>query len=356
MIHKNTIFFSLFIFALAACKKQAPAELPIAPDDFIRGADLSFLPEIEAANYTFYNRDSIAQNALNIFKDAGCNTVRIRIWKNPSTAHSSFEEVKNLSERVHNLGMNVWLTVHYSDWWADPANQTKPAAWANLPFENLKDSVYAYTKMLVRELHPDIIQIGNEINNGFLWPDGAYSNPTQFHQLLKSGISAVREENTHTKIMIHFAGPNTAKWFFTQIDSLDYDQIGLSFYPKWHGKDLIELESNLEEIGQLFNKEVILAETAYPFTFGWNDWTNNIVGDTSATIAQFPASPEGQKAFLNYLKLLMQKVKNGQGFCYWAPDWVAFKGAQATDASSWENQALFNFNGRALPALEVYNR
>lgn len=347
-------------FVLSCCSKstddtnQGGEVTPPPVLEFVKGADLSFLPFLESKNTTFYNKEGLATNALDLFKERGMNTVRIRIWHDPSTSASSFEEVKEFSKLVKSKGLFVWLCVHYSDHWADPGQQAKPAAWENLSFEVLKDSVFQYTKKLALEIQPDLIQIGNETNNGFLWPTGKLSeNKTQYLELAKQGINAVREFSSSSKIMLHHAGTQGSDWYFSQTSSLDYDFIGLSYYPWWHGNDLDEWEASLKTIKQKFGKDFIIAETAYPFTLNWNDWTTNIVGSEDQLVAAYSASSLGQKEFLLALKDKI-KLAGGVGFCYWAPDWVAWDGEESTQGSPWENLALFDFNKKETEALEAF--
>ena len=350
------IWSILIVLVIAGCRDDEddlPAPQP--EPEMIRGVDLSFLPQMEAAGVTFLNAQNEAQDVLEICRDQGVNAVRIRLWKDPVGQHSSLSEVKALSQRVKALGMKVWLTVHYSDTWADPGNQVTPQQWAGLNFLQLKDSVYAYTKSVVAVLQPDIIQIGNEINPGFLFPEGELATQeSQFISLLESGILAVKDEAPETKIMLHYAGLEGAKAFFERLRTLDFDMIGLSYYPLWHGKDLVEVERLMIELVESFPQEVLLAETAYPFTLDWDDWTNNIVGlEEQLVLPSFPATPVGQKRFLERLRQLV-KTSGGSGFCYWGAEYVAFDGPQSTEGSPWENQALFDFDFKTLPALEVF--
>jgi arabinogalactan endo-1,4-beta-galactosidase len=228
--------------------------------------------------------------------------------------------------------------------------------WENLPFPILKDSVFAYTAKVAAALQPDFIQIGNEINNGFLHPLGSLGNPPfQFLQLLDTALLAVRQEAPQSKIVIHYAGITGADWFFNQLTGLDFDVIGLSYYPIWHGKSLPLLQQTLADLAAAHQKEIIIAETAYPFTLGWNDWTHNVVGTNDHLILpDFPATPAGQKAFLAEIRALVQSIPQGLGFCYWGAEMVAWRGPAATNGSPWENQALFDFNHVALPALGVF--
>ncbi len=352
--HRNLILLALLLYVLAGCDKDQKTEPPVAEDSFVRAVDISFLPQIRASGISTYNREGHTEDMLTSLKNAGVNCVRLRLWNNPSDGHSGLEEVAALSEEIRQLGMKVWLTVHYSDTWADPGNQLKPALWQNISFNALKDSVYAFTQQAVTHIQPDIIQIGNEINNGFLWPDGSAGNMTGFRSLLESGIKAVRKSDTTIRIMLHYAGHTDAPSFFNQMQQLDYDQVGISYYPIWHGRDINALQESLHELSSQTGKEVLIAETSYPFTFGWNDWTNNIIGSSDQILDEFPASEQGQLDFLLRIRSAVDSVSTGKGFCYWGAEWISFKGSQSTQGSSWENQALWDFNNKALPALEAF--
>jgi arabinogalactan endo-1,4-beta-galactosidase len=140
------------------------------------------------------------------------------------------------------------------------------------------------------------------------------------------------------------------------VSALDYDIIGLSFYPIWHGKSLMELEQTMIDLSIEFSKPVVIAETAYPFTLDWNDQTHNIVGLQSQLILpDYPASPEGQKLFIRDLRNMVNSNESMLGFCYWGAELVAWKGFDSLDASPWENQALFDFNNHALPVLDEFS-
>jgi arabinogalactan endo-1,4-beta-galactosidase len=362
---KSVFKFVYFIFALfvLSCSSNAsdvtPAPIPNIPtsDDFIRAADMSYLPLIESEG-TIFKKNGVAENALTTLKNAGCNTIRIRIWKNPSDNHSGLAEVKALAVRVKQAGMKVWLTVHYSDTWADPGNQTPPSDWTSLSFANLKTAVSNYTTLLMTEIQPDIIQIGNEINSGFLWPQGhLINNESQCLQLISAASTAIRNQSATTKIMIHYAGIGSgATWFFNKMSSINYDYIGLSYYPVWHGKILSDVNATITSLGETHNKKVIIAETAYPFTLGYNDYTNNILGLADQLVPTYPATNQGQKEFLLAIKNLVKQNSRGLGFCYWGAEWVAFRGPTATNGSSWENQALWDFNNNALPVMDAFSQ
>lgn len=346
------------VFIFSCKKKQDTTPQPVQEDNFIRGADLSFLPQIEQEGTVFFDKNNIAKNALTILKDNGCNTIRIRLWHTPADIHSSLPEVILLADRVKAAGLKVLLDIHYSDTWADPGHQLKPAAWQLADINTLKDSVYNYTKRVVSIIKPAYVQIGNEINDGFLWEEGRITSMPDFIALLKKGCLAAREATPGIKIMIHYAGINSATWFFEQlrINSVDYDIMGLSYYPNYHGLSLADVQTTITHLIAANNKSLMIAETAYPFTLGYNDYTNNIVGASSQTIPAYPPTPEGQRSFLLALRNIIQQNSKGAGICYWGTEWVAFKGPVATNGSSAENLALFDFNNKELPGMDVFKK
>ena len=354
-----TIFAALLLVSCSSGGDSPdPTPNPTPTEDtFVRAADVSFVPEIEAAGVSFkYN--NTAQDPLLTLKNEGVNYIRIRLWHNPSDGHSGMAEVKQLATRVRNLGMKVWLTVHYSDTWADPGHQTKPVAWQSLNFTNLKSAVAVYTSQIMSEINPEIIQIGNETNDGFLWPEGKLStNEAQYLELTNAAVSSVRNANNTTKIMLQYAGiSNSADWYFNKVKNVNYDYIGISYYPVYHGTSLADVKTKLTGLNQTFSKKVLIAETSYPFTLNWNDWTNNVVGQSNQLVSGYDASASGQKNYILAIKSLVKSVPNGQGFCYWGGEWIAFKGSQATNGSTWENQALWDFNNNALEGIQAFSK
>jgi arabinogalactan endo-1,4-beta-galactosidase len=353
---KYYLYIIIVLLISSSCKKKDNQATPPPQDSFIRAVDFSTLPEIETHQIVYYDAHGTPKNALQILKDAGCNTVRIRLWHTPETVHSALVEVAAFSNRIKASGMKVWLCVHYSDTWADPAAQSKPQAWKGTDLGALKDSIYQYTAKISNLIQPDIIQIGNEVNGGFLWETGRIWNGENFYQLLNEAIRAVREVSS-SKVMIHYAGSEGSEWFYQQLENqqVDYELIGLSYYPRWHGKNLDSLKTRMHRLSSNFQKEVLIAETAYPFTMEWNDMTHNIIGSDNQIIPEFPATPNGQKAFLERIKSIVSSTSGGKGFCYWGGEWVAFKGPYSQSGSPWENQALFDFNNQALPVIEVFS-
>lgn len=370
---KNCWLAILFSIILSSCSKSSvtdsvtpplpPVTIPLNTD-FIRGADLSFTPEILAAGTSFKDNNQ-TKDLIQIFKDKGINTIRLRVWHTPVNTHSSLQEVLDFAKVLNAKGLAIWLDIHYSDTWADPSNQTLPAAWKNLGITILKDSVYQYTSKTVQVFKSagiplKLVQIGNETNSGFLWDLGKVggsfdNNWGNYALLLKEGIRAVKDNSSSTKTMIHFAGFDGADWFYNNIlaQNISYDYIGLSYYSIWHGKSLDAMSISLTSLVNKFQKPIVIAETSYPFTLSWNDYTNNWVGTSDQLIPAYPASPEGQNAYTKALFDLMRKLPNqqGLGICWWAPEWVSFKGPTANNGSTAENLTLFDFTNNALPAL-----
>jgi arabinogalactan endo-1,4-beta-galactosidase len=174
--------------------------------------------------------------------------------------------------------------------------------------------------------------------------------------LQKTASDAIRAKSATTKIMIQFAGIEAAStnWFFDKMKPIDYDYIGLSYYPVWHGKDMSVLKNTVNNLGKKYGKKVAIAETSYPFTLLWNDWTNNIVGLESHLVSGYPATPEGQKNFVLAVRKIVQESPSGLGFAYWGGEWIAFKGNQATNGSTFENQAFYDFTNKSLPIFEAF--
>lgn len=352
---KTTNYLLLLVLGLWSCSKPDPVVTPPVDDLEIKGVDMSFLPEVRSSGLDIKNADNVSEDMLTTLKNKGVNTIRLRLWHTPSDATSNLATVKALSQEVKSMGMKVLLTVHYSDTWADPGHQSKPSAWASLNLAQLQDSVFAYTQKVATEIQPEYIQIGNEINNGLLWPQGSTSSITQMKSLLAEGIAAVRQYSPNSKIIIHHAGFQNATWFFQNIATLDYDLIGVSYYPVWHGRDLEVMKTNLANLSSTYNKPIFIAETSYPFTLQWNDWTNNIIGDTTQILSAYPPTPQGQKDYLMELKTIVKSLPNGVGFCYWGGEWISLHGNTATNGSSYENQAFWDFNNKALIGLESYS-
>lgn len=344
-----------FLF-LWSCKPKEvpPSPVPSTPTLEIRGADLSFLPALRSSGLSLLNAQAVPQDALSTLKESGMNVVRLRLWYQPAESSAAWQAMLALKNEIKAQGLQLLLSVHYSDTWADPAHQTTPAAWQGLPLNVLADSVQAYTQRIMQAFEPDYIQIGNEINGGMMWPVGAWSDTASFHRLLRAGISAVRNTKPATKIILHYAGYAGAGHFYQRLSALDYDVVALSYYPMWHGKSLDSLGLAIRALKQQTGKSVLVVETSYPFSLGWNDNTHNVVGDSSQLLPAFAASPAGQQAYLEALSSTLHEA-GAMGWCYWGGEWLSFGYAGGWQGSSWENQALWDFDSRLLPAVAAFS-
>lgn len=332
---------------------------------FYKGVDISFFSELEDHNVFFKDFNKNNTDLIEILKNNGINTIRLRLWIN--NEYCNLEKTLYMAKKIKDAGLNFLLDFHYSDTWADPGAQIKPVSWQNLSFDELNEEIYKYTFNVLNQLKyqgtpPQLIQIGNEINTGFLKPDGdvlefGWKN---FSILLKSAIKASSDSlsNSDVKIIIHIAGYDSADWFFDNLNNynVNFDIIGLSYYPWWHGTNLDDLSTNLIDISTKFNKKIIIIETAYPWTLDYNDCTNNIIGSSDNLIPKYNPSVSGQKEYLiSLLDLIKNKsLNNGIGLFYWAPEWVSFKGKEAQDGSSWENLTLFDFENNVLDSIKAF--
>lgn len=217
------------------------------------------------------------KDALQILKDHGFNYIRLRIFNDPAQdsgyspkkGFCDLEHTKQMAKRIKAAGMKFLLDFHYSDYWADPGKQYKPAAWGNADFPRLRQLVFEYTRTVIRELkqqgtEPDMVQVGNEINHGMIWPDGRISNLDNLAQLIYAGISGVKAVSPDMVIMLHIAlgGQNDESRFFVDnmlARKVPFDVIGLSYYPKWHGT-LADLQYNVKDLAARYRKDVVIVE------------------------------------------------------------------------------------------------
>ena len=330
----------------------------------MKGVDLSILKQVEDNGGLFYDNGNQI-DPIQEFNSKGINTVRLKIWHNPLLNYNDLESVLEIAERVKNAELDLLLDFHYSDTWADPSNQNKPAAWENLNFETLCDSIEQYSRYVITKLKnqntlPKYVQIGNETDCGFLWPDGYVcgesNNDIQWNKLRDLFMHAIEGVNTaldfedSLKIISHVS--SGGNWFFGNLleEDIPIDILAISYYPMWHGT-LADLNQNINMLATQFGKPVLVVETAYPFTLSWNDNTNNILGLETQLLDGYEASEEGQFSFLYDLISLVHEHDFGHGVCYWAPDWIS----TSQFGSPWENQALFDFDGQLLDAVSVFD-
>ncbi|MEO7059133.1 MAG: glycosyl hydrolase 53 family protein [Lapillicoccus sp.] len=341
----------------------------------VRGADLSFTLQLEAAGAR-WSADGCTAPVERLFHEAGANWMRIRVWVNPPAGYSTLHDAVVLARRAKQAGMKVLLDLHYSDFWADPAHQSIPAAWVGQNLHQLAGTVRRYTAHALETLSDagapaDMVQIGNEITSGMLWPLGqlydgsADQNWPSFTTLLGAGIAGARMAKVTGKppeVMIHIdrGGDNGgSRYFFDHVlaAGLDFDVIGESYYPFWHGP-LQDLQANLVDLATRYGKDLIVAETAYPWTLANGDDLTNILNSRSQLpdARIWPPTPQGQLAYFTALRGVFDHVPGGHGlgFMSWEPEWIPGVGWTPGQGNPNDNLTLFDFHGRALPALQAF--
>ena len=364
------------------------------PADFIKGADISTLLEAEQHGAKFYNQNGQQQDAIAILKANGVNTVRLRLWVDPQDASgntygggsNNLENTIALAKRVKAQGLKLLLDFHYSDFWTDPGKQFKPKTWEKMDYPQLKTAIHDYTRDTIARFKqegvlPDMVQIGNEINGGMLWPEGKSwgQGGGEFDRLaglLTAAIGGLKENLTdgeQVKVMLHLAEGtknDTFRWWFDEITrrNVPFDIIGLSMYTYWNGP-ISALKANMDDISRRYNKDVIVVEAAYGYTLDNCDNAENSFQAKEEKDGGYPGTVQGQ---YDYIHDLMQAVidvpdHRGKGIFYWEPTWIAVPGTTwATKAGmkyihdEWkegnarENQALFDCQGKVLPSITVF--
>ncbi len=329
-----------------------------------RGADISALERIEQAGGVFRD-DGTPGDAIAILRANGVNLFRLRIFVDPNGQDVQVNDLDytvRMAQRVKASGAALLLDVHYSDTWADPGHQVTPAAWAALPLDTLEMRVEAYTDAVLTRLDqagalPDIVQLGNEVDAGMLWPLGrlAYDSDSlaswdRFTRLLKAagrGVRGALPGRATVRIMVHYSRGGDAggtRWFFDHVASagVPFDVIGLSYYPFWHGS-LGAARSNLQATAVRYDRDVMVVETTYPWRAG--GWESMASGGNLA----WPVSPQGQADFLQALLGAVAAVPGGRGLgvVWWYPEAILVPGLFVWGGGS---LSLFDAGGSVLPA------
>lgn len=359
--------------------------------DFIIGHDVSTLLSVEEAGGKFYDH-GVEGDALEILHRYGGNYVRLRLWNDPydesgapyGAGNCDIEVVLKLARRAKDLGMKWLLCFHYSDFWADPGKQYPPKAWQGMNADELAQAVYDYTRKTMERcaaegLTPDMVQVGNELTGGLLWPYGASPNYDNIYRFVDAGVRAVREISPETTIMVHLDNggnhPLYLDWFGNYFArGGECDVIGMSYYPTWHGT-MEELRDNMMDIAPRFGKPLILVEASNVFTMNsYAEYEKRAERKGAATKPEvmekvpYAATPEGQAEFTRDLLDILDSVPDnmGKGLFWWESAWIPVPNVGWADEPGWEyvhekgpggnewaNQCLFDFEGNALPALAV---
>lgn len=362
------ILHRLLPIAALLLPTSANAARPPVPQLYL-GADLSYANEMDDCG-AVYRKDGQPVDVFKLFANEGANLVRVRIWNDATwTKYSNLADVEKTIRRAKAAGMQVLLDFHYSDDWADGDHQPIPKAWIGMSPEQTAKALYDYSYATLTQLDraglmPEMVQVGNETNLGIAV--GEHKKPIDWHRnalLFNAGIRAVRDAGKHSKIkprvMIHIAQPeNVEPWFDSarKAGIRGYDLIGISYYRKWSTMDLAGLGDVIARVKKKFGKDVIVVETAYPFTTANADSAANILGPDSL-IPGYPATPEGQRKYM--IDLTQDVVDHGgSGVVYWEPEWISTRcGTRWGKGSDWDNATFFDFrnNDEALPAFDFFH-
>lgn len=364
----------------------------------ILGVDVStYLEELDHGARYFDGDERI--DPLDALRANGVDSMRIRLWNDPYddadepylAGTCDFRHYIKLATLAKEKGFSILLDFHYSDFWADPGKQMIPKSWQGLDMDGMCQAVYRFTHQVLSEakeagIAPDMIQVGNEITNGMLWPlgkletDGQRGNYQNFCRLIDAGCRACREVLPDAKIVLHLERSHDQavyREFFTEMQKagIDYDIIGVSYYPYWHGTPS-QLFDNLTAC-RVFGKEIMVVELGYGFTteaYSLSGEAKRLVIDKERAYVpgfteQYPVTPEGQAAFVRDFLALARE--NGiAGVFYWEPLWLPGEGicwaseegqeyigeGGKSTANEWANQCLFDYEGRKLPAFDEYRR
>jgi arabinogalactan endo-1,4-beta-galactosidase len=371
-------------------------------DDFWLGADISSLLSEEESAVIYYNEDGEQQDLIKTLKESGLNAVRIRVWNDPVDAdgnsygggHNDLETAIALGKRATDYGMEVLIDFHYSDFWADPSKQMAPKAWADMTVKEKCSALYDYTveslnALLDAGVNVTCVQVGNETTTGI----SGVTNWNYMVMLLDSGCKAVRQVSTDRgqdmRIALHFTNPEDSDQYLSfakQLNSahVDYDIFATSYYPYWHGT-LENLTATLKEIADTYQKQVMVAEVSYAYTYDNGDtFANTISEDTSCDFPYSVSVQSQANCIRDVVNAVVQTGDAGVGVFYWEPAWIPVPGesyeeqlalweehgsgwassysaeydpddaGQWYGGSSWDNQALFDFTGHPLASLSVF--
>lgn len=333
--------------------------------EFKKGMDISFLPELEDKGMKIRDFDGNEIDGFELVKKYGVNAIRLRLWNHPenveeSKGYCNLADTIAMAKRIKAHQMSFMLNFHYSDFWADPGKQRKPKAWENLDFSELKEAVFTYTRDTLLTLKeegvlPEIVQIGNEIRSGLLFPEGELPDYKGMVELVNAGIQGARAvaDSDTMKIMIHLDQGGRyfyiKEWFDKAFEAglEDFDLIGLSYYPFWHGT-FMDLKETLNKLVFDYQKPIMIVETAH----AWRKSTNGFIDESQEKIAGVLATPEGQKKVLDLVMNITASLPDqmGCGVYYWEPLCIP----QSGEGGWSENMGLLDENGQVLEGIHAF--
>ncbi|MCQ2229764.1 MAG: glycosyl hydrolase 53 family protein [Bacteroidales bacterium] len=331
----------------------------------VLGADISMLPAYQAMPRVYKDIDGQEVDFMPFVKEQGMSAMRVRLFVDPynektheKSVIQDLKYVKSLARQIKESGLSFMLDFHYSDYWADPAKQYVPAEWSSLDAEGLKGKLYDYTKEVLEQLAgdgltPDYIQIGNEVSYGMLWPAGRVSYGSQdnwqmFSDMLSNASKACREAAPEARVIVHIERSEKSSdcvEFISNMEKygVDYDILGLSYYPFWHGR-IEDFDKTLSILSDETSKDIMIVEFAY-----YNNWYPDDAKYSAKAIG-YSASPEGQRDATKALVGMLEKHPQVVGLLWWFPE--ENESPYTGLLESWTNRGLFdNETGKALPAL-----
>ncbi len=345
----------------------ATASPALAATSLKNGIDISWLPNYESAGGKFYTAAGKPTTVFDLMKLSGVRVVRIRVFVNPNYRNGKLSDAIALASRAKDAGLDVCLDLHFSDDWADPGHQQTPAGWSTTNIDVLAGQVQSYvartlTEFKNRSIPLAYVQLGNEISNGMLWPLGRIdgNNSVQWKNLAKifnAATSALRQIMPSAKNLLHLdcsGDSNRLRWWLMNASYYwirDYNIVGLSYYPQWHG-GLKSLTETLEVVAWEFEKPVILAETAYPYT--WSTFGNDVINPAKSVLPGYALTASGQANYLKKLNTIMKGLSYGNGLGVWWWEGMVprvLANGQVIWDSGMTNSTLVDETGKALAAL-----
>ena len=345
MKRRPLIVCVLSLFTLSCSKGGSPSPQPNTPTytppavsaSFAKGADVSWVTQMEASSYKFYDKNGNQQDLFALMKSLGFNSIRLRAWVNPAGGWCNTTDVVAKAIRAKNAGMKIMIDFHYSDTWADPGNQNPPAAWSSLAFPALTTALQTYTvgvmdTLKLNGITPDWVQIGNETNNGMLWPLGnATSSMANFATLIKTGYAAVKSVSPATKVIVHISNGfdnSLFEWMFDGLKSngAQWDIIGMSLYPSTTNYTTLDAQclANINDMVSRYSTPCMVVE-----------------------VGMQASDPTDSKAFITDIITKVNSVANGNGLgvFYWEPE-----------AYNWQSYGLgaFDTTGKPTAALDPF--
>ena len=398
----RTIAGILLLVMLFLCTGAQASDLYVRkaehlPEDFFLGMDVSSVLSLEASGVRYRDTDGTEKDLFALLSENGVNLIRVRVWNDPFDSdgngygggNNNIEAAVEIGRRAAAYGLPLLVDFHYSDFWADPSKQQTPKAWEGMDIKAKAEALYTYTadclsRLKAEGIRVSMVQLGNE-TNGRMCGERIWMNIV--HHLMKAGSRAVREVYPDALVAVHFTNPESADTMLNYASKLayydlDYDVFGTSYYPYWHGT-LDNLRQVLGEIAETYGKKVMVMETSYAYTLEDGDFSGNTIGEGGGYEKYWPVTVQGQSNALQDVVRTVQEA-GGIGVCWWEGAWIPV-GTESfeensrlweTYGSGWassyagsydpadagkyyggcacENQAMFDFEGRALPSLATF--